>query len=62
MSNRHQRKLEKDMRCPLEQGLEIFGSKWTSRIICALTTKESLRCRELRDEMGNIADEVQAAT
>lgn len=50
------------MRCPLEQGLEIFGSKWTSRIICALTTKESLRCRELRDEMGNIADEVQAAT
>lgn len=26
-------KLEKDIRCPLEYGLEIFGGKWKSRII-----------------------------
>ena len=31
----YQRKLEKDIRCPLEYGMEIFGGKWNSRIICA---------------------------
>ena len=31
----YQRKLEPDIRCPLEYGLEIFGGKWNSRIICA---------------------------
>ena len=29
----YQRKLEKDIRCPLEYGMELFGGKWTSRII-----------------------------
>lgn len=29
----YQRKLEKDIRCPLEYGMEIFGGKWNSRII-----------------------------
>ena len=29
-------KLEKDIRCPLEYGLGIFGGKWKSRIICVL--------------------------
>lgn len=32
----HKRKLEKDIRCPLEYGLAVFGGKWKSRIICAL--------------------------
>ena len=26
-------KLEKDIRCPLEYGLDVFGGKWKSRII-----------------------------
>ena len=34
----YQRKLEKDIRCPLEYGMEIFGGKWNSRIICVLAT------------------------
>ena len=27
----YQRKLEKDIRCPLEYGMELFGGKWNSR-------------------------------
>lgn len=58
----YQRKLEKDIRCPLEYGLEIFGGKWNSRIICVLAAKEVLRYSELRKEMGNITDAVLAAS
>ena len=59
MAYRH--KLDKDIRCPLEYGLEMFGGKWKSRIICVLAAKEVLRYSELRDEMGNITDAVLAA-
>lgn len=55
-------KLEKDIRCPLEYGLEIFGGKWNSRIICVLAEKETLRYSILRREMSNITDAVLAAT
>lgn len=58
----YQRKLEKDIRCPLEYGLEIFGGKWNSRIICVLAAKKVLRYSELRKEMGNITDAVLAST
>lgn len=58
----YQRKLEKDIRCPLEYGMEIFGGKWNSRIICVLAAKKVLRYSELRREMGNITDAVLAAT
>ena len=58
----YQRKLERDIRCPLEYGLEIFGGKWNSRIICVLAAKQVLRYSELRHEMGNITDAVLAAT
>lgn len=57
----YQHKLEKDIRCPLEYGLEIFGGKWKSRIICVLAKKEVLRYSELRKEMGNITDAVLAS-
>lgn len=54
-------KLEKDIRCPLEYGLEIFGGKWHSRIICVLAAKKTLRYTEIRKEMNNITDAVLAA-
>lgn len=57
----YQRKLDKDIRCPLEYGLEIFGGKWNSRIICVLAAKEVLRYSEIRKEMGNITDAVLAS-
>ena len=55
-------KLEKDIRCPLEYGLDIFGGKWKSRVICVLAEKETLRYSTLRKEMTNITDAVLAAT
>ena len=58
----YQRKMEKDIRCPLEYGLEIFGGKWNSRIICVLAEKGQLRYSALRKEMGNITDTVLSTT
>ncbi|MGN1250379.1 MAG: winged helix-turn-helix transcriptional regulator [Candidatus Spyradocola sp.] len=54
----YQRKLERDIRCPLEYGLEVFGGKWNSRIICVLAAKQVLRYSQLRRDMGNITDAV----
>jgi DNA-binding HxlR family transcriptional regulator len=58
----YKHKLEKDIRCPLEYGLEIFGGKWKSRIICLLAEKEVLRYSSLRKEMTNITDAVLTTT
>jgi len=58
----YQRKLEKDIRCPLEYGMELFGGKWNSRIICVLAGLGTLRYSELRRELGNITDAVLAST
>ena len=58
----YKHKLEKDIRCPLEYGLDVFGGKWKSRIICVLAAKNVLRYSSLRKEMTNITDAVLAAT
>lgn len=55
-------KLDKDIRCPLEYGLDVFGGKWNSRIICVLAEKETLRYSELRNELTNITDAVLGAS
>lgn len=57
----YQAKLEKDIRCPLEYGLEVFGGKWKSRIICVLAGRDPVRYSEIRREMRNITDAVLAA-
>ena len=58
----YQRKLDKDIRCPLEYGMEVFGGKWNSRIICVLSALDTLRYSQLRKELGNITDAVLAST
>ena len=58
----YKKKLEDDIRCPLEYGLAIFGGKWKSRIICVLAAKNTLRYGQIRKEMYNITDAVLAAT
>ena len=58
----HKRKLEKDIRCPLEYGLDVFGGRWKSRIICVLGAQRTLRYSELRDEMTNISDAVLSSS
>jgi DNA-binding HxlR family transcriptional regulator len=57
----YQHKMGEDIRCPLEYGLEIFGGKWKSRIICVLAEKGTLRYSALRKEMSNITDAVLAS-
>lgn len=54
-------KLEKDIRCPLEYGLDIFGGKWKSRIICVLNFKGTVRYSRLRKDLANITDAVLSA-
>ena len=58
----YQRKTQQDIRCPLEYGLELFGERWKSRIICVLAEKKRLRYSEIRREMVNITDAVLAST
>lgn len=58
----YRRKLEKDIRCPLEYGLDVIGGKWSSRVICVLADKGTLRYSELRDAMADISDAVMANT
>ena len=58
----YQKKLETDIRCPLEYGLEIFGGKWKSRILCVLAAEGVLRYSGIRKEMVNITDAVLAST
>ena len=49
-------KFPKDIRCPLEYGLEIFGGRWKSRILCLLAEKERLRYSEIKAELENASD------
>lgn len=44
---KYEKKLDDDIRCPLEYGVAIFGEKWKSRIICVLSAAEKLRYSEL---------------
>lgn len=58
---KYQPKLEKELRCPVEYGLAVFGGKWKSRILCVLSAHPSLRYSALRRELNNITDAVLAA-
>lgn len=55
-------KTEKDIRCPLEYGLQIFGGKWKSRILCVLSDLGTLRYSELRKQMVDITDAILSVT
>ena len=57
----YQNKLGKEIRCPLEYGLDVFGGKWKPRIICVLNEKTVLRYSAIRKEMLNITDAVLSA-
>ena len=38
---KYKKKLDDDIRCPLEYGLAIFGGNWKSRIISVLSAAEN---------------------
>ncbi len=54
-------KIEKEIFCPLEYGLDIFGGKWKSRIICVIAANKVLRYSAIRKELSNISDAVLGA-
>jgi DNA-binding HxlR family transcriptional regulator len=58
---KYEPKLEKEILCPIEYGLDIFGGKWKSRILCVLSSTEVMRYNKIRKELGNITDAVLAA-
>ena len=47
--------------CPLEYGLDIFGGKWKSRIICVVSENRNIRYNELKKSLRNISDAVLAS-
>ncbi len=55
-------KLEKEIRCPLEYGLDIFGGKWNARILCVLNTQGTIRYSALRKDLCDITDAVLSST
>ncbi len=58
----YKKKMREEIRCPLEYGLDVFGGKWNSRILCVLAGVGTLRYSELRKELTNITDAVLAST
>lgn len=58
---KYEPKIEKEIMCPLEYGLDIFGGKWKSRIICVLSANSVMRYNEIRKELGDITDAVLAS-
>ncbi|UUX34728.1 winged helix-turn-helix transcriptional regulator [Fundicoccus culcitae] len=54
----YEAKIKKEIRCPIEYGLEVIGGKWKTRIICMLVMKDTLRYNELKEEMLDITDAV----
>ena len=58
----YKHKTEKDIRCPLEYGMDVFGGKWKPRIICMLGLNGVMRYNELKRELDSVSDTVLAAT
>ena len=58
----YKHKTEKDIRCPLEYGMDIYGGKWKPRILCMLSLNGSMRYGELKKELDTVSDTMLAAT
>lgn len=57
----YERKIPKEIHCPIERGLDIFGGKWKSRIICVLAHKGKMRYNGFKQEMVNVTDTALSA-
>lgn len=55
-------KLQKDIRCPLEYGLSVFGGKWKTRILCVLAGESPKRYGALAKDLDNVTDAVLSAS
>ena len=57
----YEHQLDKEIWCPIEYGLDVFGGKWKSRIICVIAANGIIRYNALRRELTNVTDAVLAA-
>lgn len=53
-------KMERNVYCPTEYGVNIFGGKWKPRILCLLNIKGVCRYREIKQLTPGISDNVLA--
>ena len=53
-------KMERNVYCPTEYGVNIFGGKWKPRILCLLNMKGVCRYREIKQLTPGISDNVLA--
>lgn len=58
----YERKMENDIRCPLEYGIGLLSGKWKSRIICMIGNKKPLRFGEIKSNLLTVTDGVLAST
>lgn len=55
-------KMEKDIYCPTEYGVNIFGGKWKPRILCLLNINGVMRYKDIKQHTPGITDNVLANT
>lgn len=53
---------EKEVHCPLEYGMGIFGGKWKPRIIYTLASEDSMRYGDIKRELVNLSDTVLSSS
>lgn len=56
----YNRKIEKNLQCPIDVGIDLFSGKWKSSIICILFQKKTMRYKDLKIEIPGITDTVLA--
>ena len=55
-------KMERNIYCPTEFGVNIFGGKWKPRVLCLLSIKGTMRYGEIKQLTPGITDNVLANT
>ena len=55
-------KMERNIYCPTEYGVNIFGGKWKPRILCLLNIRGAMRYKEIKELTPGITDNVLANT
>lgn len=55
-------KNDKDIRCPMDYGLDILSGKWNVRVISLLGYKGALRFKDIRQGIPDISEAVLSAT
>ena len=57
----YQKKIQENIRCPLEYCLGQLNGKWKFRIVCVLSDGEQHRYQDIKKDLGDISDSVLSA-